>query len=280
MVFGFQGSGKTTFAAALWHLIDSEETATALIKGKHVGDFSYLEEMAQSWAEGYEVERTKSQQLEKIRVNLVHAGSGTEVTVEFDDLSGETFEKAFSTRLCPETFVELVRNAEGLLLFISALRKLDSVTILDAFEATEDGSEPAVDPSDWDPANAPLQVQVVDLLQCLERPPFEMPPLKIALIISAWDLVPPAVSDGSVWLDDRYPLLSQYLHNSAGVLDVRIYGVSAQGGRLAKKGDPPGPDRDRLLATNPPSKRIGIVGPGLAENDLTRPLLWLAGLEP
>ena len=38
MVFGFQGSGKTTFAAALWHLVDSEEMATALIKGKHVGE--------------------------------------------------------------------------------------------------------------------------------------------------------------------------------------------------------------------------------------------------
>ena len=34
MVFGIQASGKTTFAAALWHLVDSEEIPTALIKGK------------------------------------------------------------------------------------------------------------------------------------------------------------------------------------------------------------------------------------------------------
>ena len=105
--------------------------------------------MAQSWSEGYEVERTKSQQVEKIRVYLLHARSGTEVAVEFDDLSGETFEKAFSTRLCPATFVELVRNAEGLLLFVSALRKVNSVTILDAFDAEENASKPDVDPSDW-----------------------------------------------------------------------------------------------------------------------------------
>jgi hypothetical protein len=279
MVFGCQGSGKTTFAAALWHLVDSEEISTALTKGKHAGDFSYLEEMSQFWSEGYEVDRTKSQQVENIRVNLVHASSGSEVSLGFDDLSGETFEKAFSARLCPEMFVQLVRNAEGLLLFVSALRRVDDVTILDAFDAEEDASTPDVDPSAWDPADAPLQVQLVDLLQCLRCQPFEKPPLKIALIVSAWDLAPAEATDASVWLEGRYPLLSQYLRNSDGVIDVRVYGVSAQGGQLSKKGDAPGPDRDHLLEMSPPSKRIWIVGPDVAEHDLTRPLLWLAGLE-
>src|SRR5260370_390950 len=98
-------------------------------------------------------------------------------------------------------------------------------------------------------------------------------------LVSAWDLAP-TDADASVWLEDRYPLLSQYLRNSEGVLDVRIYGVSAQGGQLSKKSDGPGPDRERLLAIRPPSKRIRIAGPDVAEHDLTRPLLWLAGLEP
>jgi hypothetical protein len=34
-----------------------------------------------------------------------------------------------------------------------------------------------------------------------------------------------------------------------------------------------------LLAIVPASKRIRIVGPEVAEHDLTRPLIWLAGLE-
>lgn len=80
-------------------------------------------------------------------------------------------------------------------------------------------------------------------------------------------------------MKDRYPLLSQYLANSGGILDLRIYGVSAQGGRLSKKKDGPGPDREKLLAIVPASKRIRIVGPEVAEHDITRPLLWLAGLE-
>lgn len=279
MVFGFQASGKTTFAAALWHLVDSGELPTALLKGKHAGDFAYLEEMAQCWSEGWEVDRTKSKQIESIRINLVHAPSESEVILEFNDLSGETFESAFATRLCPETFVELVKAAEGLLLFVSASRTIDGVTILDAFDAEENSSEPdQAESVDWDPAEAPLQVQLVDLLQCLRRAPFEKPPLKIALIVSAWDLTDE--SNAAEWLENRCPLLAQYLRSSEGVSDLRVYGVSAQGGRLSKKGEAPGPDRDRLLDMIPPSKRIMIKGPDLTGHDLTQPLLWLAGLEP
>jgi hypothetical protein len=279
MVFGIQESGKTTFAAALWHLVDSEEIPTALIKGKHVGDFTYLQEISGSWAEGYEVERTKFQQVENVRVNLLHAASGDEMTLEFDDLSGETLEQAFATRYCPEKFVELVKNAEGMLLFVSANRKNDdAVTILDAFDAKE-SNQLAADPNHWEPAKAPLQVQLVDLLQCLQRPPFEAKPMKVALVVSAWDLAPDGGTDAEKWLRDRYPLLAQYMANSEGILDLRVYGVSAQGGRLSKKKDGPGPDREKLLAVVPASKRIRIVGPEVAEHDITRPLLWLAGLE-
>lgn len=281
MVFGIQASGKTTFAAALWHLVDSEEIPTALIKGKHVGNFTYLQEISGSWAEGYEVERTKAQQFENIRVNLLHAKSGKEMSLEFDDLSGETFEQAFATRYCPERFVELVKNADGMLLFLSASRNNDdSVTILDVFDAEEDETQPPADPNHWEPTKIPLQVQLVDLLQCLQRPPFEAKPMKVALVVSAWDLAPDGGTDAEHWLKVRYPLLSQYLENAEGVSDLRVYGVSAQGGRLSKKEDGPGPDREKLLAIVPASKRIQIVGPEIAEHDITRPLLWLAGMEP
>ena len=280
MVFGIQESGKTTFAAALWHLVDSEEISTALIKGKHIGDFTYLQKISGSWAEGYEVDRTKLQQVENIRVNLLHAASGNEMTLEFDDLSGETVEQAFATRYCPEKFVELVKSAEGMLLFLSANRKNDdAVTILDVFDAEKEATHPPADPNHWEPKKAPLQVQLVDLLQCMQRPPFEAKPMKVALVVSAWDLAPDGGADAEKWLKDRYPLLSQYLANSEGVLDLRVYGVSAQGGRLSKKKDGPGPDREKLLAIVPASKRIRIVGPEVAEHDITRPLLWLAGLE-
>ena len=125
VVFGFQASGKTTFAAALWHLLDSREVPTALQKGKHTGDFSYLEEIAQAWSEGWELDRTKTKQIEAIRINLLHAPTKSEVALEFTELSGETFESAFATRLCSPEFVEMAKRAEGLLLFVSASRVIE-----------------------------------------------------------------------------------------------------------------------------------------------------------
>ena len=180
LVFGFHSSGKTTFAAALWHLIDSREVQTALAKGRHVGEFRYLEEIAQAWCEGWQVERTRTEQVEAIKINLSHPESGTELILEFADLSGETFEKAFTTRLCTPTLVNLVKEASGLLLFVTADRVIDDVTILDAFAGEEAEQAPAEDEhgeaTSWDSAKTPLQVQIVDLLQALLLPPFAKGP--------------------------------------------------------------------------------------------------------
>jgi hypothetical protein len=304
MVFGFQGSGKTTYAAALWHLLDSREIQTVLAKGKHVGEFRYLEEIAQSWCEGWRVERTGTDQVEDVQINLQHPASGAELVLEFTDLPGEKFEKAFSTRLCTPTFVDLVKEASGLLLFVSADRYVDDVTILDALgdepqedEATSEGTEPpreskAVEGSGegpkspaaqdseeppWEPDKTPLQVRLVDLLEALQVAPFGRKPFKVAVIVSAWDLTDETSAEK--WLSKRYPLLDQFLRNGQGALDMRVYGVSAQGGQLSKKGQAPGPDRDRLLALDHPSERIKIVGTDVREHDLTCPLLWLSGLD-
>ena len=281
LVFGFHSSGKTTFAAALWHLIDSREVQTALAKGRHVGDFRYLEEIAQAWCEGWQVERTRTEQVEAIKINLSHPESGTELILEFADLSGEIFEKAFTTRLCTPTLVNLVKEASGLLLFVTADRVIDDVTILDAFAGEEAEQAPAEDEqgeaTSWDSAKTPLQVQIVDLLQALLLPPFAKGTVRVAVIVSAWDLTDETSAQD--WLAKKMPLLDQYLRNGNGTAQVRAYGISAQGAPLSKKGELPAPDRDRLLALERPSERIKIVGPDVREHDLTGPLLWLSGVD-
>ncbi len=253
------------------------------------GDFRYLEEIAQSWSEGWEVERTKSDQVENIAINLRHPESATELALEFTDLPGERFETAFASRLCSPEFIQLVKDSSGMLLFVSADRNIDGVTILDALGSEDSDQEPteapaadaaaantaAVEDPPWSPEKTPLQVQIVDLLQALQRPPFEAKPSRVAVIVSAWDLTDEISADA--WLAKRMPLLDQYLRSGQGAVGVRVYGVSAQGGRLSKKEDGPGPDRDRLLRIQPPSRRIKIVGPDATEHDLTCPLLWLGG---
>src|SRR2546430_15297940 len=93
LVIGLQGSGKTTFAAALWYLLDSREVTTTLMKGPHNGDFRYLEEIAKLWGDGWRSERTTSARQEKVRINLLDERTKIESCLEFTDLAGESYER-------------------------------------------------------------------------------------------------------------------------------------------------------------------------------------------
>lgn len=285
LVMGLQGSGKTTFAAALWHLVDMGEVDTSLVKGTHQGNFRYLEAIAKDWAEGWQVKRTATDQIEPVQINLRHPHSTDDIALEFSDLSGETFEHAFSKRLATPAFLELVQRMDGLLLFVSADRLIDGVAIVDAAAHAPELAAPESDgdhepETEWDPAKAPQQVQLADLLQIVSNPPHGRRPSRIAVIVSAWELAQTTL-DAATWLTDRMPLLHQLLHSHAGETPYRVYGVSAQGGRLPKKEDPNAPsDRDDLLAYSKPSTRIQVAGYGAGQHDLTHPIRWLSGLEP
>jgi hypothetical protein len=167
-----------------------------------------------------------------------------------------------------------------LLLFVTADKFVDGVTILDtlgplgAIEEEPEGSRTEDTP--WDPSTTPLQVQLVDLLQALRREPFRRNPFRIAVIVSAWDLTIETSADD--WLAKKLPLLDQYLRSGEGAVAARVYGVSAQGGPLPKRGDTPTPERELLLSLVA-SKRIKVVGHGARQHDLTHPLFWLSGLD-
>jgi hypothetical protein len=284
LVVGLQESGKTTFAAALWYLLDSGEVPTRLRKGLHEGDYLYLEEITKLWGDGWRVGRTSHDRQEAVRINLVDETSNYSGKLEFTDLSGESFEKLFATRQCDPAFVELVASTDGILLFVSARRKIDDHTILDFMDGAGQLSEleaAATDPDPkFDPAKVPHQVQLVDLLQALVAPPFPRKRLRIAVIVSAWDLSRRNTADE--WLQDSMPLLDQYLRGNPETIDFRAYGVSAQGGELPKKEDGPQAmraEREALLGIATASTRIKVVGHGAGPHDLTSPLYWLGGLE-
>lgn len=298
MVLGFQASGKTTFAAALWHLVDSREiNGTALVKGKHNGDFQYLEEISSAWAAGWAVARTRSQEWKPIAINLRRVVRDTDVRLSFVDIAGETVERMFVTREVDERVEPLIRGAAGILLFVSALRPQDDDSIVDLYSEFPDEAPP--EPVD-EPAEArshalggaapdeavqfkvemtPHQVQLTDLLDAFADYPLEMRPARIAVIISAWDRAQGALTPEN-WLEDHMPLLFQYLATHAEEFESRIYGVSAQGGHVPSKENPTEPsDRAELLKQPAASRRIKVVGHGAGCHDLTHPIAWLSGVE-
>lgn len=333
VVIGFQGSGKTTYAAALWHLVDSREVPTALAKGRHNGDYRYLEKIASAWGQGWQVERTGLGTWQPVTINLRSEAVPDEIALSFVDMSGETFEQVFSSREFDANVETMARGCEGLLLFVSADRVMDDVTIVDIGtrfpddmpdEQEEDdddeaearaepdadgeigGDAPAADTSDaadaekvedadarpdapaappsdapdvFKPERTPRQVQITDLLDAFADEPIDLKPARIAVVISAWDMVREERTPDA-WLAESMPLLHQYLQTHDDLFETRIYGVSAQGGRLPKREKPEADsDRSRLLDEKVASRRIRVVGHGAGAHDLTHPIAWLSGLE-
>jgi len=328
VVIGFQGSGKTTYAAALWYLVDAraKQVTTVLSKGTHRGEYAYLETIADAWERGYQVKRTGLGTWESVTINLRAKTVEGDIELSFIDMSGETFEQIFVSREYDARLEAMVSGCEGLLLFVSADRQVDDASLVDfgmtfpeempdeseqdhedeavsgagaetsrfgagavnaSGDAVEPGDEasqgeasgtPTGKPSEFTPALTPRQVQIVDLLEAFSDAPLKLRPKRIAVVVSAWDLVGSDVTpDG--WLSDKMPLLDQYLRSRSDELETRIYGVSAQGGRLPQQGQPDeGSDRQALLAMQIPSSRIRVVGHGGDDHDLTHPIAWLSGL--
>lgn len=284
MAIGLQGSGKTTFAAALWYLVDTREkgVATVFSKGKHEGNFDYLEMLAAEWADCWRVPRTATGQHEHIAMNLKDVATKQDVVLQFVDLPGETYERAFATREVRQKVADAFAGVSGIMLFVNAAQVRDDVTLLDIARGIGENAdenklvEEAVKTIKFNPAKTPRQVQIVDFLDSIQDLPMQVIVERVAVIISAWDRAVEAKP--AVWLKNKMPLLDQYLANNDA--DVRVYGVSAQGGVLPEKGVAGNQgDRNALMSVQKASERIKVIGHGADLHDLTHPVRWLSGLE-
>jgi hypothetical protein len=300
-ILGLPRSGKTTYLAALWHLIDAGEAETKLVLDKLIGDHAYLNRIVDAWRRCEEVPRTSMGAEEKsLSIHVHERRTGTNAILMFPDLSGESFERQFAERICPAEYVRGFVEHGGILLFVNADRPSDGMTLLDIGPAVEEVPQaepqllrnPAVvqqeqvklkptpaaqelntsaDP--WRPSFVPEQVQLVDLLQFLQLPPFERRRRRLAVIVSAWDVITPPSLQPANWLAREMPLLDQFLRNNPESFEVRVYGVSAQGG------DVKGAAKAELLKVSQPSLRIRCVGPDASAHDLTAPIVWLSGVD-
>jgi hypothetical protein len=269
-IIGLNRSGKTTFLAALWHLIQAGEVATKLVLDKLDGDYQYLNRIAEAWRRCEEVPRTSMQAETSVSMHVHDPSGGRKSILNFPDLSGESFKRQVASRTCRKNYVESFAHGGGILLFVTADRPDDGLTILDLAPALE--GEPAQEktgaPKEWNPDLIPDQVRLVELLQFLQRPPFSHHHRRVSVIISAWDVLPNPKPAPDVWLARELPFLHQFLQTNLRSLNFRTYGVSAQGGSVR------GSARDVLLAKRP-SDRIECVGVNVEPHDLTAPIVWL-----
>lgn len=286
VIMGLPASGKTTFLAALWHLVESEETDCRLTIDGYRGSYRYLNSIADSWREFGKLSRTSQTGDTEVEINLHDQVTGARGTALFPDLAGEVFDLQVEERRCKSDFVIQADAEDGILFFVNSNVKEDTLSITeynnrlppefryetgDADSLDKDG-QPAT-PIEWEPRFLPDQVRIVQLLSDLIRPPFTLRARKLVVIISAWDLVRDQHLTPDQWLAKNMPLAHQFLRTNGQSFVYRVYGVSAQGVSLD---DSPGVEEIGKL---PASRRVEIVGHGDAEHDLTAPLVWLMSAE-
>jgi len=275
-VIGLPRSGKTTFLAALWHLITAGEVSTKLIVKKLVGNTTHLDTISERWRRCEEITRTSIADETAVTMFVHEPLSNREYTLKFPDLSGESFNQQVRTRECTESYVEGLNSGGGLVLFVTANRPSDGLAIVE-MPGQPPGADGANGPppqqppaaiQPWKSDSTPEQVRLVELLQFLQRKPFARRQRKVALIISAWDTVLEPKPSPPQWIFREMPLLHQFMTTNPNSFLVRVYGVSAQGG------DVKGAQRDALLRQTP-SERILCLDPETRPVDLTEPIQWL-----
>jgi Double-GTPase 1 len=273
LMVGLPETGKTTYLAALYNLLD--EGGGVLVLDRLAGDTSYFNRIRSEWQKCEPTVRTTSATKTAAPPVYLRDKDGRVTDLRVPDVSGESYNEFWENRAWPETFDSLVQAANGLLLFVHPdfLHEPEFLDELEMVAGPEPPSEihpdaaAASKETEWSPEQAADQVKLVDLLQSVQARAGRA--LPVAVVVSAWDVVQESGGDiPSRWFEARVPLLAQYLDANSSTFPRRVWGVSAQGGSLPTK-------KDELIKTSP-SDRVSVVfeNEGVS-NDLTAPIAWL-----
>lgn len=241
LLMGLQSTGKTSFLAALWYMVDQQEVPCALSVQSLEGDRTYLNAICKAWTEYKPVARNQAD-TEKLASMTLKDKDGKEIKIVLPDLSGESFFLQWSKRQLTASYDKLMQQAGGGILFLSSDRitkphRIDTVNALAVELGGEDDAAPArmeVPPNNvpWNIEEAPTQVQLVELLQVIASREYFQPPFRLAVVLSAFDIVGEGITPKE-FITSQLPLLDQFLASNSALFNTRIYGVSAQGGRYA-----------------------------------------------
>ena len=274
---GLPGSGKTTFLAALWHVLDDQSSSTSLRLTRLSGDRTYLNRIAEAWRSCSPVERTTLQTEENVRLFLESEGLG-EFELAVPDLSGEAFELQLTDRRMSVQHDAIVQQATGIILFLhpdiqkgtqlSQALQLENAISGSAPHGSDSAENNAAIVVPWSIENLPTQVKLVELLQfVLERAPRRM---RIAVVVSAWDLVDRMGLSPVEYVSREMPLFRQFLDSNQEEMEHEVFGISAQGGSI--------PDEKTSLLALDALDRIKVCHGNDTWRDITRPIAWLLGV--
>jgi len=270
LIVGLPGAGKTTFLAALWHVVEYNGVGAGLTVERLDGDREYLNEIRSRWLKCESQLRTSTSSEASVTMLLRAQPAGDTMEISFPDMSGESFRAQWTTRQWSDEYNDLVQGATGVMLFvhpvgISEPHRIDQADELVAAlgDVGGGGEVQRQEVPPWNPDDAPTQVQLVELLQFIGAK--KRVGMNLAVVISAWDIASRSETRPTEWLRLRLPLLSQYLSANDDTWNTTIFGVSAQGGDFET-------DAERLLTEHIPAKRIIVVDGDTTSSDITAPV--------
>lgn len=277
LLVGLPATGKSTFLAALWHVVESGELPDSLCLERLEGDLEYLNSLRAEWLAYSELRRTPLGSAELTFMRLRDPRDGKVTDLYLPDMAGETFHAQWIQRRWDSGFVKTAAGAVGLLLFVHPDHIREPTTIADVARSLPPEPEEAAEemsevPSPWQAEDAPTQVQLVDLLQFIARELVQTQPLRLAVVVSAWDVVLEQfpTTNPDRWIDQRLPLLAQFLATNPEFFETQRYGVSAQGGDLRR-------DLADLVNVGIPAQRILVQHGARRSSDITAPIRWAMG---
>jgi hypothetical protein len=242
LLIGLPSAGKTSFLAALWFMVSQPAVKCALTVDSLVGDRTYLNAIAKAWMEYKAVSRTRLN-AEQLSSMTLKDQSSNLVKLTFPDLSGESFLHQWSKRELTTSYDKLMQQATGCILFINpekVIQPLRIDTAMDIAAQLDDGPkaetsapEQTAPTQPWNREKAPTQVQLVELLQIITSRDYFRPPLRLAVVLSAFDVLRSSGLSPKEFIARDLPLLDQYLASNKDLFEVAIYGISAQGSRYA-----------------------------------------------
>ncbi|WP_034341895.1 TRAFAC clade GTPase domain-containing protein [Deinococcus misasensis] len=277
-ILGLVNSGKSTFLAALWHILKNNKTKASLAISALPENSTYLTEISRSWLQFKELSRTPTKRWYENPLTLKDRANEKEYDILIPDLAGETFFHQWFHRQWQGKYKSLVEESSNYILFIhpsvekpellSVVRRAYSKRFNEELPAEESPEEPTI--KVWNPEKSPTQVILVELLQFIMQ--FKKSKIRIAIVISAWDLVnnDPLCKFKlpTNWLNGNLPLLYQYLTANPEYFCFKTFGISAQGGDLQTQ-------KAQLLEHENASERIIVASDTDTSNDITEPIKWL-----
>ncbi|UOA07354.1 hypothetical protein [Methylobacter sp. S3L5C] len=276
LIVGMPSSGKSTFIAAFGEVLLSDDIKSKLTIKSLAESESHMISLQEHWLTFQVLDRTSNGDENWLSFHVI-GENNISSTIHLPDLSGESLRDAVVTGVYPEKLHQALNNCDGILLFTNAITRHDDVPIT-AFSdilSTETSTintkaESEIEDNNgkpFDPFEMPEQPKLVQLLQTIARLNFSHQ-RRLVVMVSAWDTVVEQEKTPDEWFYENRSMLSQYLQFNPKQWNIRIYGVSAQGGVL------PG-DKEILQNILKPSERVLIVGHEAAVHDLTAPIKWL-----